>query len=86
MYFRKCSAVHRLFLIWRREWERWRDQDQAALMRALVNCPVRLFLLNREYNGGRFVHHYYTYARRDGLKYARSVNGIDTWKPIAEKQ
>lgn len=73
IYFRKCANVHRLFMEWRREWWQWEDQDQAALMRALVRCPVKLFMLNRAYNGGRYVQHFYTYARRDGLKYSRRV-------------
>ena len=76
IYFRKCSAVHHLFLNWRREWERWRDQDQAALMRALVRCPVKLFVLNRAYNGGRLVHHLYSYARRAGLKYSHANHPV----------
>jgi len=75
MYFRKCAAVHRLFEEWRQEWNRWKDQDQAALMRAIVRCPVKLFMLNAAYNGqnGRLVQHFYTYARRHGLKYSRDV-------------
>jgi len=72
-WFRKCEAVHRLFSTWRQEWERWRDQDQAALMRALVRCPVKLFVLGRAYNGGRIVQHFYTYARRRGLQYSRAI-------------
>ena len=82
IYFQKCDAVHRLFSAWRWEWARWRDQDQAALMRALVRCPVKLFLLNRSYNGGRIIQHFYTYARRDGLKYS----GANTWKQTADVQ
>ena len=72
IYFRKCEAVHRLFAAWREEWQRYRDQDQAALVRALVRCPVKLFLLGRAYNGGHTIKHYYTYARRRGLQYSPS--------------
>lgn len=71
IYFRKCDAVHHLFAEWREEWARWHDMDQAALMRAIVRCPVKLFPLNRSYNGGRVIQHFYTYARREGLKYSR---------------
>lgn len=69
IYFRKTEAVHQLFSEWRREWDRWQDQDQAALMRALVRCPVKLFLLGRGYNGGHIIQHFYTYARRPGLRH-----------------
>lgn len=70
MYFRKTEAVHRLFAAWREEWGRFEDQDQAALVRALVSHPVRLFLLGRAYNGGKFIRHFYSYARRDsGMKF-----------------
>jgi len=70
IYFRKCEAVSNLFAAWREEWGRFADQDQAALIRALVRCPVRLFLLGRAYNGGGIIRHFYTYARRGGLQYA----------------
>lgn len=73
IYFRKCDAVHALFEAWREEWRRFEDQDQAALLRALVRCPVRLFLLGKAYNGGHIVRHYYTYARRKGLQYSREL-------------
>ena len=72
IWFRKCEAVHRLFAAWREEWARWEDQDQAALVRALVTNPVRVFLLNRQYNGGRIVRHFYKYARRPGMDGAAS--------------
>lgn len=74
LYFRKCPAVHELYREWRDEWHRWRDQDQAALVRALVRNPVRLFLLDRTYNHpqGRLVRHYCGFARRSGLKHSRA--------------
>ena len=66
IWFRKCDAVHRLFAAWREEWRRFEEQDQAALIRALVRNPVRMALLGRAYNGGWKVRHFYSYARRDG--------------------
>lgn len=70
IYLRKCEAVHRFYAAWRDEWQRWRDQDQGALLRALMHNPVRLFLLGRDYNApdGRLIQHFYSYARRDGLR------------------
>lgn len=46
-----------LFAAWRAEWERWRGPDQAALVRALYRCPLRVWLLGRPWNGGALIHH-----------------------------
>lgn len=42
--FRRCEAVTALFAAWREEWRG--GQDQAALLRALYRCPVRLWLMS----------------------------------------
>jgi len=75
MYFRKSTAMHKLFSAWRAEWKRWEDQDQAALVRALARVPVKLRTLHRDYNNpnGRLIAHYCGFARRDGLPNARPV-------------
>lgn len=56
MFFHRerCTA---LFAEWRRQWQRWQDQDQAALLRALAVEPVRVWLLGRCWNGGELVEH-----------------------------
>jgi lipopolysaccharide biosynthesis glycosyltransferase len=59
MFVRKCENTHRLFEAWREEWLRWQDQDQAALLRALKRAPVKLWILGKDYNGGRLVSHLY---------------------------
>lgn len=51
---RRCAA---LFEAWRNEWLRYKDQDQAALLRALDRCPVRVWLLGRAWNGGELIEH-----------------------------
>lgn len=62
MFFdrRRCAA---LFERWRAEWVRWKDQDQAALLRALAQEPVRIWLLSREWNGGGLVEHLFGRCR-----------------------
>lgn len=55
MFFRKCDAMHRLFERWRAEWRG--GQDQGALLRALYQEPVRIWLLGRCWNGGAIVEH-----------------------------
>ena len=48
--FRRCEATAAFFLAWRREWERWAQRDQGALIRALYTHPLRLLLLGNEWN------------------------------------
>lgn len=61
--FTRSDAVSEFFQIWRSEWERWHDQDQAALMRALYRHPLRLWLLGTPWNGGAVIQHLYGRAR-----------------------
>ncbi len=42
-----------LFALWREEWERWKDKDQGALLRALNRHPVAVALLGLPYNDKR---------------------------------
>lgn len=62
MFFdrKRCAD---LFECWRQEWLRWKDQDQAALLRALAQCPVRVWLLGRDWNGGELVEHLFGRCR-----------------------
>ena len=62
-FFRKSERSYALFSSWREEWSRWMGQDQAALMRALIRAPTRLWLLGGEWNGGSIVSHRYGMAR-----------------------
>lgn len=64
MFFRKSSNVHRFFAVWREEWLRWGNQDQAALVRALHRQPLKVWLLGRPYNGGAVVAHLFGQAAR----------------------
>ncbi|MFA5714389.1 MAG: hypothetical protein WC998_01440 [Candidatus Paceibacterota bacterium] len=65
MFVRKCEATRRLFECWREEWLRWQDQDQAALLRALKRAPVKLWILGKDYNGGRLVSHIFGKLRNN---------------------
>jgi len=48
-----------LFAVWREEWERWKDKDQGALLRALNRHPAAVALVGRPYNNlhGEVVEH-----------------------------
>jgi len=62
-FFRKTPDILRLFAVWREEWERYRDQDQAALLRALDRQQIKIWLLGRPWNGGAIVQHLYGRCR-----------------------
>lgn len=53
----------RFFEVWREEWQRWKDQDQAALLRALYREPLRIWLVGRPWNGGEIIKHLFGMAR-----------------------
>ena len=65
MWFSKCAEVTALFAAWREEWGIYHDQDQAALLRAMRQSPVKTWLLGRAFNGGGSpIKHLYGWARR----------------------
>jgi len=57
MWFRKTERVKALFAEWRRQWQRYKDKDQGAFLRALHRYPVSLWLLGRPFNAGAVVGH-----------------------------
>ena len=57
MWFQKSPAVRALFAEWRKQWARWKQHDQGALLRALQRVPVKLWLLGWPYNGGAVIGH-----------------------------
>lgn len=58
-WFKRNAAITALFNAWRAEWHRWQQFDQAALLRALRDAPIKLHLLGRPFNGGAVVAHNY---------------------------
>ena len=56
-FARRCERTVQFFEAWRTEWKRFEHIDQAALVRAVLICPIRLWLLSRAYNGGELVEH-----------------------------
>jgi len=66
IFFRKCPAISDLFAAWREEWERYRDQDQAALLRALARCPAHIWVLGLPWNSehGEIIEHKFGRAKR----------------------
>jgi len=56
-FARRCERVLQFFDAWRTQWQRFAHIDQAALVRAVSVCPIRLWQLGRAYNGGELVEH-----------------------------
>jgi hypothetical protein len=48
--FRRNERTAAFFRAWHEEWQRWGKRDQAALLRALWRCPVRLFVVGNQWN------------------------------------
>ncbi len=57
MAYQINDRIHEFFSIWHDEWLRWKDEDQAAFMRALNEVPLKIWLLGRPWNGGAVVGH-----------------------------
>ena len=64
MWFKKNERVDSLFSLWRQEWQRWKDKDQGALLRALHKQPLAIWLLGRPFNGGQVVKHGFGACKR----------------------
>lgn len=62
MFFDRLRCA-KLFECWRNEWLRWKDQDQAALLRALDQHPARVWLLGQAWNGGHLIEHLFGRCR-----------------------
>lgn len=63
--FRKTPAVQDFFAAWREEFQSGDgEHDQAAMQRALRRCPIRFYIIGREWNGGGIIAHRFGEARR----------------------
>lgn len=56
--FRRSEAVSALFAAWREEWQSSAapSQDQAALLRALYRCPVKVWLMSAAMSDALVLH------------------------------
>lgn len=53
----------KLFEVWRDEYSRYKDKDQAAFLRALYREPVRVWFVGRDWNNGEMIQHLFGRAR-----------------------
>lgn len=63
MFVNRSPVTTWFFQAWQKEWKRFKGKDQAALVRALDEFPIRICLLGRAYNGGELIRHYFGRAR-----------------------
>lgn len=64
MFVANNRETRRFYQAWYEEWKRWRDEDQAAFVRALNRCPVKVALLGKPWNGGTLIGHRFGMARQ----------------------
>ena len=64
MFVARNRRTQALWHAWRDEWERFRDEDQGALLRALARHPARIWLLGPDWNGGSVIGHHWGACRR----------------------
>lgn len=48
--FQRNGRTERFFRSWHEEWQRWGKRDQGALLRALFQNPVKMYVLGNEWN------------------------------------
>lgn len=89
--FYRSPATECLMTTWHEEWNRYGGRDQAALLRSLWRCPVRMYVLGSEWNTVTRYHdpaesagilHYPMTARRwTGLVHGR-LDSEDAWSKV----
>jgi len=56
-WFGRNERLEHFFEAWRSEWGRWQGQDQAALLRALYQVPIKIWLLGQPWCNGEAIRH-----------------------------
>lgn len=71
IFFRRNERCRCFFQEWHKQWKRWQQQDQLALLRALYRQPVRVAPMREPWNThrksvARFVYHRHRTVARKG--------------------
>lgn len=90
MLFRRSTATDKLFAAWHEEWERFRQEDQLALVRAIARTKPRVHQLARRWNGWQTSFESITQAQNSGVRIVHNVHKVmatdflgDALKPAA---
>jgi hypothetical protein len=91
MSYRRNSNTAQFFRKWQEEWIRYGKRDQGALLRALYDKPLRMFVLMNQFNattrytlppGEIAILHHNTEARRwNGIIQGR-IDGPEAWRAV----
>lgn len=91
--FRRNERTRAFFHAWHEEWQRWGKRDQAALLRALWDHPLRMFILTNHWNtvvrydpaniSAGILHFPQRVRRWEGLIHGRA-DDANAWKMVEE--
>lgn len=93
--FRRGPAVEAFFERWGQEWERYAQQDQGALVRALHADPIKILVLGNEWNtfpkytphlNSAGILHYPGEARRWKGKLPGRIDSPEAWAVVKRYQ
>lgn len=57
--FRNNGLMKEFFHAWHSQWQRYEEQDQAALLRALHEWNIRVWIVGNAFNGGEVIQHHF---------------------------
>ena len=89
--FQRNHRTAAFFRKWHEEWERWGKRDQAALLRALFQHPLKVYVLGNEWNTitrydppekSAGILHYPMTARRWRGKIQGRSDSAEAWKAV----
>lgn len=90
--FQRNERTKKFFRAWEREWRKYGKRDQAALLRALFDNPLKLYVLGNEWNNitrypgtiPAWLNHYPMTARRwRGVVHHR-LDDPEAWRAVEE--
>lgn len=91
--YSRNERTARFFETWHKEWMRWGKRDQAALLRALFACPLKIDVMGSEWNtilrydtrdrSAGILHYPMTARRWRGVLHDRS-DSPDAWRAVRE--
>lgn len=90
--FQRNPRTQAFFHCWENEWKRYGKRDQAALLRALWQHPVKLYVLGNEWNNivrypgttAAWLNHYPMTARRWRGVVHHPLTSPEAWKAVEE--
>jgi hypothetical protein len=76
MLFRRSIAIDKLFEAWHEEWNRFRQEDQLALVRAIARTKPPVHHLTRRWNGWQTWFESISQAQNSGVRILHNVHKV----------